>query len=191
MRLWIAIRVWVVSVYLESSSVIIGLTSVINKWVICRLIHRLRSWRACFMQIFSLGNRYWNVFIRRSWSWGIYLLIFVIISHNSEGIWKGMRRYLVGLDPQQSVFQINILGCGYFRGVFDKDLPVWWDGACFHVRNSTKLIVKYYVVLWNDAICGGIPYKCDASSMEGQVSKIHPNTWTRFPFWWTCSSRVL
>ena len=188
---WIAIRVGVVRVYLKSRYSIIGLTLGISEWVSCILIHRLRSWRACFVRFVSLGNRYGNEFIRRSRYWGIILLTFVMISHNSEGIWKQIRRYLVGLAPQPSVCQMDILGCGHFGGVFDKVLPVLWDGALFHVRHITKLIVKDYVELWTDATCGRIPYKCDTSSMEGLVSKIHPNTWTWLPFWWTCSSIFL
>ena len=73
--------------------------------------------------------------------------MFVIISHNREGIGKQIRRSLVRLAPQPSVCQIEILVCGHFGGVFEKVLSVCWDIACFHFRHSTKLVVKYYVVL--------------------------------------------
>ena len=151
----------------------------------------LRSWRTCFVQFVSLGNRYGDVFISRSISWGIRILTFVMISNNSEGICKRIRRSLLGLASQPSASLIDMLGCGHFGGVFDKVLPVWWDGACLHVRHGTKLTVKDYVVLWTDATCGGIPYKWDAPNMEGVVSKIRSNTVTWLPFWWTCSHRVL
>ena len=168
-----------------------GITFRISEWVSCRLIHMLRSWRAWFMLFDSLGNRYENVFISRISSWGIRLLTLVMIGQNSAGIWKRIQRSLVGFSPQPSVWQVDILGCGHLCGIFDKFIPVWWDGAYLHLRHSNKPTVKYYVVLWNDANYGGITYNCDASSMEGRVSNIHPDTWTRFPFWWTCSSIVL
>ena len=188
---WIAILVGVICVYFKSRSAIIVLTVGISKWVSCRLINRMRSWRACFVLFDSLINQYRNASISRSWLWDIRLLKFVMIIHNSKGIWNRIWRPLVGFAPQPSVFQINILVCGHFGGVFDKILPIWLDGVCFHVRHSTKIIFKYYVVLWTDVTCGGIPYKYDSSIMEGQVSKINPNTWTWSLFWWTCSSIFL
>ena len=162
-------------VYFNTSSSIIGQNSGNSEWVIFGLIQRIRSSQAWFIWFISLIIQYGNVFINRSGSRGYRLSTFVMISHNIEGICKRIQRSLIGLALQPSVLQINILDCGHFGGLFDKVLPVWRNNALFHVRNSTKLIVKYYVILCTHATCDIISYKCDASSVEGWVYKINPN----------------
>ena len=157
MRWWIVIRGGVECVNLKSRYAIIGFTSGISEWVSCTLIHTLISWQYLFVWFVSLGNQYGNVYIIRSGFRGIRILTFVMISHIGKGVWKRIWRSLVGLAVQPSVFQIVILGCGRFRRLFFKVLPDWWDVACFRIRHSTKLIVKYYVVLLTEATCGGIP----------------------------------
>ena len=154
------------------------------------IMTELRSWWTWFVQFVSLRSRYGDVFIRRSGSRGICILIFVMISHNTKWVWNQIQHFLVVFAPEPTVCQIDILGCDHFGGVFEKVLPVWWHGACFHVRYSTKVIVKYYVVLWTNATYIRIPYKYNYSSMEGWVSKIHPKTQMWLQFWLTCSSSI-
>ena len=188
---WIDIRIGVESIYLNSSSAIILHTLGISKWVSCRLIHRLRSWWACFVRFISLGGWYGNIFISRRGSRGISLFMSVMIRHNIKSIWKRIRPCFFGLAPQLSILKIEILACGHFGGLFDKVLPVLRDGTFLRVRHSTTLIVKDYVALWNNTTCSSIPYKCKTSSAEGLVSKIHPIIWTWLPFWWAYSSSIL